>query len=129
MKTHLIKELEIPLYSGKLVLGLSNDLKKVRKAFDKDVVGENELFASSLHCNYKGKEAFGIILNFWNTERNQVTYGVIAHEAVHIANFIMNSRGFIPDFENDEAQAYLVNWIVDELVIFIKECNFEHHIK
>lgn len=37
---------------------------------------------------------------------------ILAHEAVHAANFVLGPRGAKLDFENDEMQAYLVGAIV-----------------
>lgn len=38
---------------------------------------------------------------------------VIAHEAVHAANFIQDSMGVVPDFNNDELTAYIVQYICE----------------
>ena len=40
---------------------------------------------------------------------------VVAHEAVHIANYVFIRCGIMPDLENDEPQAYLVGWIVNQI--------------
>ena len=38
---------------------------------------------------------------------------VIAHEAVHAANFILDGMGMEGDFNNDEVQAYMVQHICE----------------
>lgn len=40
--------------------------------------------------------------------------GVLAHEAVHAANYMLDRAGVKSNYENDEAQAYLVGHIVDQ---------------
>lgn len=40
----------------------------------------------------------------------------LAHEAVHVAHFIMDSRGIPISMENTESEAYLVGYIVDKLI-------------
>lgn len=40
---------------------------------------------------------------------------VIAHEAIHAANFILGSIGHKADFDNDEIQAYLVQHILEPI--------------
>lgn len=35
----------------------------------------------------------------------------LAHECFHASNYIMNRKGIRPDADNDEAQAYLIEWI------------------
>ena len=39
---------------------------------------------------------------------------VIAHEAVHAAHFIQEAMGIIPDFNNDELTAYIVQYICEK---------------
>lgn len=38
---------------------------------------------------------------------------LIAHEAVHASGWILSSMGVSADFDNDEVQAYLVQYIVE----------------
>lgn len=40
------------------------------------------------------------------------TADVIAHEALHGTNMVLDYRGVFPCFKNDEAQAYLLSWFV-----------------
>jgi acetone carboxylase gamma subunit len=53
-----------------------------------------------------------------------MTVGVMAHEAVHIADFIFTNCGITHDLDNDEPFAYLVEWIINELYEFYKECFY-----
>lgn len=46
-------------------------------------------------------------------DSTQITPGLIAHEAVHVVNYIFKSKGVDLDLENDEPQAYLEGAIVD----------------
>jgi hypothetical protein len=45
---------------------------------------------------------------------------VIAHEAVHAANYILSDRGVLCDHDNDEPLAYLVEWVVSKVVDALK---------
>lgn len=38
----------------------------------------------------------------------------LAHECLHIANMILDAKGIIPSFSNDEAQAYLMNYLINK---------------
>lgn len=38
---------------------------------------------------------------------------VIAHEAVHAASMIQDAMGVLPDFDNDELSAYIVQYICE----------------
>jgi hypothetical protein len=42
----------------------------------------------------------------WNT---------IAHEALHVTNFLFSDRGITIDTKNDEGQAYMLGFIVGEI--------------
>lgn len=39
--------------------------------------------------------------------------GVIAHEALHFTTWLLDSRGVPVNYENDEAMAYCMEWLVD----------------
>lgn len=41
------------------------------------------------------------------------SYGIISHESLHISNFIADILGFSKSFDNDEPQAYLIQWIAN----------------
>ena len=49
---------------------------------------------------------------------NQITPGVIAHESTHVKNIIFKDIGQFPDLDNDEAEAYLMEWIVETVTNF-----------
>jgi len=50
--------------------------------------------------------------------KNRLMY--LSHEAVHITNLILARAGVIPNFNNDEAQAYLHAWVFSKLIKDIK---------
>jgi len=58
-----------------------------------------------------------------------VDYGALAHEAVHLANYIFESRGIktYPDGE-DEPFAFLVEWIVRDY-LWIKDFRKKRNVK
>lgn len=56
-----------------------------------------------------GVDAQHIYLAVFNGEP-----GTLAHEAVHAANYMLDRAGVKMSYENDEAQAYLVGYIVDQ---------------
>lgn len=61
---------------------------------------------------------------------NPLTYGTLAHEAFHASGFILDHKGYVPDINNEEPQAYLIEYIMDELCTFLKEkCNFDFVLK
>lgn len=48
---------------------------------------------------------------------------IIAHEIVHIINYIYLDIGIHLDRENDEHQAYLTGWLFNEIEKFINQNN------
>jgi hypothetical protein len=47
--------------------------------------------------------------------KTSASVGLLAHEAVHIKNKIFSHVSLMLDTDNDEAEAYLMGWIVDIL--------------
>jgi len=122
MKAYIhIKEQYIPIFRGKLVIILSNSVKRVKKHIPD--FGHSELYAHAILQDWHGIEGYIIVLNFDNKER-QIFPGAIAHEAVHCAHMLADCRDVVADFENDETIAYLVEWITDEAYKFVYEKGF-----
>ena len=119
-----IKAINVPLYRGKLVIIITDSTKQVKKCIP--YFDDNYLYAHSYWTKYKKSQGYYIILNFKNTYR-KIHHGTIAHEAVHTSHFIMKDRGLIEGFDNDEAEAYLVEWITDQVYKFIKKTK--HKVK
>lgn len=93
------KRIQIPIYGDELVL-IQINADKIMST-DPTISGA---FA------YAIEEEDHYIIVFTNT----VSPGIIAHECLHIVHMIMESKGFICDLANDEAECYLLGWIVDE---------------
>jgi len=117
-----LTEKEIPLYRGKLIVILTDDLERLRQEVP-GFEGEN-IFAHTVYGNRNGWQGCFIILNF-KAELQKVTLGTVAHEALHAAMFICDARGISVTAENDEAAAYLTGWVVDEIHSAIAETEFK----
>lgn len=58
---------------------------------------------------------------FFNKNRN-IDHGVISHECFHLVNRICENLGIVYDItENQEAVAYLLQYLVNEVYVFFKE--------
>lgn len=78
--------------------------KYMKKSFDYEF--ESRLKdGSTLLCNSDQ----GSIIIIWT--RKRADHAVLTHESVHAANMTLSSRGWRPELENDEPQAYLVESI------------------
>ena len=115
-----IKAVEVPIYRGYFVIILTNSQKKVVKYLPEF---KGRVYAHSWFATYRGQQGFYIVLNFDNEVR-KIKHGVITHEAIHTAHFIATERGIEPDFSNDEAIAYLGEWITDSVYKFIQKHKF-----
>lgn len=87
---------------------VSDDIEYVKKYIPEM---EGEIYAHSWLHRLGDKQFFVCILNF--KANRKVTHGTIAHEATHLAHMILEQRGSIADYINDEHVAYLVEYITD----------------
>lgn len=87
-----------------LILGEMEDVKS-EIPFNLDF-GQSGYMARCMYKTMDGKLPFTCVIH-----SRSMAISVIAHEAVHAANFIMDAMGMIADFNNDELQAYIVQHI------------------
>ena len=108
------------MFYGNFIIIFSNDEDKIKSTTNYH--GRLEDFAYTIHnFLYKGKESIAVVFNFWTYE--PVTIGTIVHEVNHAANRLLQSRGVLPDYENDEAECYIKGWMADQVQEFMKKCN------
>lgn len=62
--------------------------------------------------NYEGWNSYLAVFNFDHLQ--SITYGMIAHEANHIVDFIIDSIGQVVDPQNNEYSAYLLEWLTNK---------------
>lgn len=87
-----------------LLLGEMEDIKN-EIPFGIDF-GDGGYMARCLYMRRDGALPFTCVIH-----SRSIAVSVIAHEAVHAANFIMSDMGMTADFDNDELQAYIVQHI------------------
>lgn len=109
-----IKTIDIPIYFGKLTLIKSKNFKKTNEKFG---VSIPDRFGAVTFRNEKA-DGFEVVVSFVDSN-----VSLVAHEAVHVCNFIYENIGAKLDILNDEPQAYLVGWIVEEIENFLKKKN------
>ena len=107
-----IKTINIPIYYGKLTFIKSKSFKKTNKKYKLAIP---ERFGAVTFRNQNAK-GFECVVSFVDTN-----VSLLAHEAVHVCNFIYENIGAKLDIENDEHQAYIIGWIIDEMELFLKE--------
>lgn len=101
--------INIPIYRAKLTMIFDYDLSFVEKKY-----------------KTKSLKNFGAVtLKDESKDRNYVVAfeysdgSIIAHEIVHIINYIFLDCGIELDRVNDENQAYLTGWLFDEIYKFL----------
>jgi len=109
--------IDIDLY-GTYVIASFNMNRKVLSANIKRRYGFDvkvgKIYAGMSQVVEPQKHTAFMLIAF-NTPFQMTTHGTIAHEALHATNRILYHVGVDPDHNNDEAQAYLLSYIVDEI--------------
>jgi hypothetical protein len=105
------KTIDIPIYRAKLTIIFDYDLSFVEKKYKtkslKDF-GAVTIKDDSKHRHY--------VVAFEYSDGS-----IIAHEIVHIINYIFLDCGIELDRVNDENQAYLTGWLFDEIDKFLNQ--------
>ena len=104
------KTIEVPIYHGYLTIIYGGTLSEISKKFDLD--GEFMQFGVDNITSY-GAAVFDRIDEdgrrfYYMLLPEDVDNGIIAHEALHVANNILKHAHVEPSFSNDEPQAYLL---------------------
>lgn len=108
------KRVRIPIYNQILQIVICDDAEKEIDQINKKFPTNIDRFEFSGYAEAIGKFNL-IVLNKKYLTNEAFAISTIAHEAFHITSFIMKRVGIHPDVNNDEAQAYLLSWIVEEV--------------
>ena len=112
-----VKKIEVPIYNYDLTIILTKDLNEVVKKYKLD--GEFGNFGA-LTFEDKSKYRHYVVAF---TDSNHLSN--IAHEIVHIKNYIFLGINAKVDLHNDEPEAYLVGWLFDQINNFLNNKNNE----
>ncbi len=117
-----IKKTSIPIYKVRLTLIETSDSKKLIKYFLKfgydKLERDRKIYAITVwdYRTIKDKMYRCVYLIFNRKQKlNKLTYGAIAHEYTHAADYIFD---YIGEEKTEECYAYLVEYFVKEI------CNF-----
>lgn len=106
------KTIQIPIYAGKLVIIQDKNWKKVNKKYDLNVAVRFGAFVFRT-------EKDGYVKYIACFDKDPVNH-LIAHECVHLVNYLFEDWGIKLDTSNDEPQAYLLSWFFKEIEQFLK---------
>ena len=134
------KEFWLPIYDRKIIFILTNNRKKLRTLYGRDfgdLYSEELPFAETLRATKEisrivideetivtSQKAKILILNLWYND-DKITYGTIAHECFHIANYVLGEIGYIVTGDADEPMGNLIGYIYDEVLKFIRTKKLE----
>lgn len=120
MLLHKSNRFTIPIYYGYLFVVFSDDFETSAKRLT--------LPLGNMPLKYFGAATWGI-----HNKNNVAEYYVffpadpkpssVAHESLHVANWILGDSGVVLDTRNDEPQAYLLGWVVDRVYEALKQAN------
>lgn len=105
------KTIDIPIYYGKLTIIIDKDLLCVEKKYKTKSL--KDFGAVTLQDESKYRH---YIVAFTDPKH----LSNIAHEIVHIKNYIYLGCAMELDRYNDEPEAYLTGWLFDEIYNFLK---------
>jgi hypothetical protein len=108
------KSFKVPLYHQFLQIIICEDVEKEVNEINKKFYINTDTFNFSGYAESTGKYNL-ILLNKKYLTDEAFAISTIAHEAFHVTNFISKRVGIKPDVNNDEAQAYLLSWIVEKV--------------
>lgn len=110
----LYKRVNMPIYHQVLHIAICDDAEKEIEEVNKKFYTDLDKFEFSGYAKADSKHHL-ILLNKKELIDEPFAISTIAHEAFHITSFVMKRVGIHPDVNNDEAQAYLLSWIVEEV--------------
>lgn len=100
----------IPVYKGMLVV-VVGEFEEVWKEYN---LSDDPNIYDALVWVKTDKE--GLITYYVAFRATNPRANVVAHEAVHLVNRVFRDRGVQLDVWNDEPQAYLTDWMVENII-------------
>jgi len=115
-------------YDRKFIIATVENDKQAKYLVDKFLI--DDVSIKRLGGVYSvSHEGWNSILVFFNFNSFQtITYGIVAHEALHIVDEIFRCIDYDYNGENNEVGAYLIEWIVNQIFNHIEERNLLKHL-
>lgn len=104
------KWIKIPIYNTQLLVVKGEDFEKLHNEFKLELEFENY---EALTFEYKGN----IVVFF----KDNVSLNVLVHESVHVCSFLYYLIGAKKDIIEDEHEAYITAWVVEQIDKFINK--------
>jgi len=107
----------IPILKGVFVLVCSDDEEWIteKTQYEDGLVS----YAHTLHGEFKGFDAYFIVLNLWK-EDSPIFTSIITHEVNHLTRFLFEGRGW-KITKHDEPFCYVSEWFVNKIYQFLEK--------
>jgi len=108
------RRIEIPVFHGWLYL--YQDVP-----FDEVATKHNLVFSNDVADAVSGSDLDkDEVTAYFIAVAPSVSASSVAHEALHVVNYMMRDRDMVPDLNNDEWQCYLLGWVVRQCHKYLK---------
>lgn len=107
-----MKKLPIPIYRGNLFIHIGRPSDLLQKKHSLEIAPDHIAAVHELDE--------GILVWF---EQKEFNAAIVAHESIHIKNIVFEQVGAKHDFQNDEHEAYFVEFLVEEIEKVYKKYN------
>lgn len=102
--TMIRKRIKIPMYFQNLMIIQTDDFDEIEKVYGLD----------------KAPGGYDAVTFLWKGDivvvfNSKVTPSIVAHESVHICSFIFYLVGAEKDINNDEHEAYITGYVVEQI--------------
>jgi len=108
----ITKKIRVPIYNAYILLIISKNLVRDMAKYTDDVSSGDR--ALTIHFNSPLKYVVGF-------ERQTICHQYISHEACHVTHRIMMDTGIDHTLIADEAEAYLIGYIVNKIYKIVKK--------
>ena len=105
------KTIKVPIYDYRVIIVVADTLKEVYKIYP--------------DIDYEGKACVAENTNYSIIAIPPYKTNLIVHECVHLKNCIWNYIGYKPEANNDEVDAYLVEYLFDQVSKVVAKHNLE----
>lgn len=108
-------KIEVPIYNCSIIVKFTNNFKKYMKKQ-----------GTQLSKSYNDSKGLCMSIDKTHTifimikKRRMYDWDTIAHESLHATNEILENRGVGTSYKNDEAQTYLLGFIINKIQNYIK---------
>lgn len=112
---------DIPIYGGDLTIVFADDFIKYAEAHKLNV----KLKPTSNNCvalTGRGYEVSDMHF-FVFIKPEKIRPEIMAHEAVHVCNYVFDNRGVAVFTDEDEHTAYFIDWVVEHIVYAAVKCE------